>query len=1558
MGQAGSVEQKTAIRDVVNLKVGQGAYACEKDPVLQALATFCRVFPVDQAVVNDDNAGLDVKDRRLFDVVHALLQEQTECTEKNSNEDLRFVMLPADRAALGQFHASDHVARALSPVRKVLDEAIPQLPGTENLMRRLSPKLQLSVLDTLMAMVTTCPGVEINEKTDKWETANRRNFGDGGGYEVLRSLMVQYSADADLSSEKEAILYNTLQLFHLTLATRRSTTDLLTCSQAVGSLLNARISLLDLCHHSNRDIQDYAIDLVKELFVLINLEQVHELQESAREYGALLYALATAVSETKKAGGSESDGEDGKDDGQLTPTNSARAQQDKCIDLVEMFCAGNTRSKKAMYRIFPVELFIPAENRSDLISRHTASTVFKTTRTNRSLPHFSFDFDMKSSSEKQRSRVATMAASTRNLGTRAFERWLNDARSQGEHWRNIIESVLTTHERPELVWRDDMRAELRTALQSEIEALEKKRRHPEALSGSIARWDHEMFYVNFKSIHKELIVNGYFIEYLIPKIADLTDSYEVVEPIVLAWHLSDQLGVEENLQRRLLCVRCLRLIIRRYAMIFHGQLPTRQVLAMLENHSNYSLGFIRECFLLLNTAIAMTRNAPSESLNRLSSLVASAVVNVLSDPVLINNLSATQSHNLDTEDEDSDDEGFLDSDEEQGYVNNENDGLLRAGLNVLLAIIRRSKYTLLLVRPKRAFICRLLAVETLDHITISLILTLLKQLSMLDHSGYAGSPMMSPPSSGKLSTTVDANWKSMALVYILFASCDPKGMGMCLQAAEFLKENYAPVTMRSHRSASTVSNGSNGKDKSPKSELQDILDDALGFGGCGMGPLLASTSAETFVEVFNAHQKRAADVMWGRRQRLRLFRYLKNKYVASTGDQTENQQEELSIRSAAVESTDVDEEDIFVGNIFIRSYIEGDGQFLTEWTLEMYTALMNALFHRLVELGRAKSVFGANGPASPGKRPRIEPWEIQVMILKALVKLIPSNCIDVEIQKQHYESLLAPLRRTLLAESDQVRGILAMELFIAILSAPQDRSVNTASCRLFLEEKGLGVLGDSLERMLNPTYQQLLKANTSNGGTHTARTLLYRITDVLATLSSQAPGIQSIKKNPKVVTSLLELSSKKTIMNYSEDAAAVCLDCLTKLCFYDELRALVVEGGGLLNLIETSAFCPVEEIVETPASTEDGNGNNSNDSPVILQRKPSRFFGAVRCAALTLRACLNDKSFSESSSTYQVLKQLLTPSFVRILRSSPDKFIFQLQTTEDINSSTLIWTSSMRTRLQDCIALELSKVKTAAKSDIWPRWDPDHFVAADSFRYQYPELADELIIHDVYLNNFVVAKTVDLDDITQSRSGSSARFQSVAAIESENLIWIALIGQWHTSERCIGAWSFEQFRPHELTGHGGSDSLSRCVRDHTFSPLCPPVSCLYAHLLTNTTCPPSPHRGTKSPATQSLCTLDATFDQRVSSKHIDRLTVCVMTQRLKQQKAKLTRNGGVRVCVSINLYTQHLLLIVRICAALERRPWLEDHERAATLHLLKHQDWRFCCAEHLAADCNDADPNY
>ncbi|KAH7488595.1 hypothetical protein KRP22_008772 [Phytophthora ramorum] len=1419
MGQAGSVQQKSALRDVLSLR-RPNVTATELEEVLR---TFCALFPLELQVPDaqliSGVVGVDVKERKVFDVVHALLQDQTEQSRLSNARDMTELLLTSFRRIIRWRELYKLCAKcSLKPFLTCL--------------YRPSPNLVLSVLETLELILSPCPGFESGDKAaERSEAANRRNFGDAGGFEVLRSLLVQYGAAVVKEEQKRsaaAVLEGVLQIFHLTLVTRRTTTDMMTVSQAVDALMNARVSLLDLCHcrDSEHEVAQLAIGLVKELFCIVDLNQVHELQESAREYGALLYALEPAVQQDTHLKTIENGTkvEESRE--------SAIEMREMCADLVEVFCAGNTRSKKAMYRIFPVDLFIPAKIRVDLISRHTAAspsptvkakTVVAGARSARTLPHFSFDLEQprrtsiatsnaystNGNVETKRNRVVALAYNAINFGGGAFERWLGDAREKGEHWREIIEAVRRTHESPELVWRAPMLAELHEALRTEIETLERRRRFmaedETSQSGEqIPRWDHEMFYVEYPSIQAELVVNDYFVEYLIPRIADLTTTYEIAEPIVLAWHLSDQLAMEHDEKWALLCVRCLRLVIRRYAMLFHGQLPMQYVLSLLSDHMNHSSAFVRECFLLLNTAIITTRNAPSESFNQLCLTVTRTIVGVLADPVFL----ASVSMPLESDDETDHVSGIrlAEPEDEAVSVINERDALIRAGISLLLAIVRRAKFVLRLVRPKRMFLCRLLAVETLDHVTITRLLFVLKQLALQDNNNDSRVPggsgavynQLSSASSSSVashtSSTSDCNWRSLTVVYVLLASCDPKGMGMCVAAAEFLKESCAqPPTSRttdgSKSSPSTLSS----------CEFNDLLNEALGYGGCGMERLLNSVNAEVFAETFNAPEKRAADVNWGRKQRVRLYRYLKHKYLGSS-------EKDSSTAWSTLVNDDADhhyeDDDLFIGNIFLRSYVEGDGEFLNEWTPEMYSELINALFEKLVLLGRRKSAYAGTGsagslPASPlqqlslgkssigsGGSCAAEPWEVQVLILKALARLVPSHCAEVKIKADFYESLLAPLRRSMLSEVDQVRGILSLDLFVAILSIPDDRNANTAACRSFLEDKGLSALADSLERMRSPVYQQILQTvevfgprRRSNSTTQNmARILLYRSTDVLSILANQnSAGIRAITKNPKVVTALIELASRQIITQYADiDAASVCLSCLGGLCHYEELRALVVNTGGLLSLLDTVVFCPAEELDKSAATDpqvtsdrsesdtsdaedsqqENAEGDQTSEHSALKavgnsieepQRIPSRFFGAIRSAALVLRACMGPKNVSTPTLPTQVLHQLLTPSFVRVLRASPDQFILELQTAEDISTATLIWTVSMRQRLQKCITTELGKVKTAASAKTWPRWDPEHFVAADSFRYQYPELTDVLVLHDVYLANFVATPVEDLD---------------------------------------------------------------------------------------------------------------------------------------------------------------------------------------------------------------------
>jgi len=95
--------------------------------------------------------------------------------------------------------------------------------------------------------------------------------------------------------------------------------------------------------------------------------------------------------------------------------------QGKAIQLVEMFCAGNSRSKHTMYRILPVELFAPIEERPDLISKYTMASIKKSTKATRKaasmveFPTLSFDFDTKFSAAGSSKQIIPGIFQVQNL---------------------------------------------------------------------------------------------------------------------------------------------------------------------------------------------------------------------------------------------------------------------------------------------------------------------------------------------------------------------------------------------------------------------------------------------------------------------------------------------------------------------------------------------------------------------------------------------------------------------------------------------------------------------------------------------------------------------------------------------------------------------------------------------------------------------------------------------------------------------------------------------------------------------------------------------------------------------------------------------------------------------------------------------------------------------------------------------------------------------------------------------------------------------------------------
>ena len=61
----------------------------------------------------------------------------------------------------------------------------------------------------------------------------------------------------------------------------------------------------------------------------------------------------------------------------------------------------------------------------------------------------------------------------------------------------------------------------------------------------------------------------------------------------------------------------------------------------------------------------------------------------------------------------------------------------------------------------------------------------------------------------------------------------------------------------------------------------------------------------------------------------------------------------------------------------------------------------------------------------------------------------------------------------------------------------------------------------------------------------------------------------------------------------------------------------------------------------------------------------------------------------------------------------------------------------MRNKFIQVIVQEKETIKAAKRRYVWPRWNPEDFLAADSFRYQYPELEHEIILNNVYLRQLV-----------------------------------------------------------------------------------------------------------------------------------------------------------------------------------------------------------------------------
>ncbi|RHY65537.1 hypothetical protein DYB30_002105 [Aphanomyces astaci] len=921
--------------------------------------------------------------------------------------------------------------------------------------------------------------------------------------------------------------------------------------------------------------------------------------------------------------------------------------RDKAVALVEMFCAGNSRTKAAMYRMLPVDLFVPMEDRPDLVSKYSMAAIRKSTKSAsgsasslllgpfRSEPRFS----------------AQSAAGTSTTNTTAAAASSSSSSLLSSAVGGLYTSTATSVSH----------VEFQVALRREIAALEAKASSMSSSPpptpttdaagrrrGSVHLWDADQFTVGYSSFERELVVHGYFVEPLLPKLSDLNDPFEVSDPVLLAWHVLDRVGVETDATWRLRCVRCVRLLLRRYAMTFNGQLPVQSLLrhlrdAVASDPPDGSLAaFATECFLLFHVAISTSRVRTADSLVPTYPSVISAVVAALSLPPTSQAVEGggeaydrgeapTNPHRLTFE------ALHDDMTEDDEHVE---DAMVRAGVNVLAVIVQRARSYIPQVVAARGTLVQLFY-TALRPSTLAALLALVEQL--LPHWSNSDS------------------FEHQVLPAILVACSNPINAGRMPHAAAALLCNYATPTA-----------------------FQAAVRAAVGHDGCGLHLVLSDPVV--LAAIFNADSVQAADVLWGATLRQRLFTSLASatrgrRRLSTTRGRNDSGGEYFDAHQhdPLVQGGDLD---ICVGHLFLKAFVEHEGSFRTTWTQTMYDTTIHALVARLSTTSRASFVSHDVDD---------DPMAVQVLVLRALYHLIRRAGHHVVIDASVLDVVLSPLKRSLLGEVDQARGGAGLRLLTLLLTPP---NVNASTC-LNVVISSFTLVHEAIDKTLQPRYLQFIR-DQQGMICDPDGVALALVTALLALLEAVAAADDAYRGHPSLLPKLLGYVS---VGSACPQVASAAVACVTRLCDQSSLlpSLLLVEGGGVVFL---------SHLVAT----------TSTDNAAV----------AVAAAALL---------HAHEPLLHTVLVQLFTPGLLQVLAvDGPAAFVHTLHSTDDIYSARVIWTLSMQATLKETMHRELANVTAAAKDvNRWPVWDPDHFVAADSFRYLYADVADEVVVGGVFV---------------------------------------------------------------------------------------------------------------------------------------------------------------------------------------------------------------------------------
>lgn len=457
--------------------------------------------------------------------------------------------------------------------------------------------------------------------------------------------------------------------------------------------------------------------------------------------------------------------------------------------------------------------------------------------------------------------------------------WIKDIRKKGELWVQFMAAIQQTHFEPDLIWNRLHRSELRKALRDEIANMKAQR--PDNIE---LNWEFESFQVRYQATLDELVVNGYYLRALLPKLLKFDADFHLDAPTNFAWHLHDRIGafdygdptVADTIIR---CLIAMRLLLFQYPLIFGGNMPFHQIRRTLQMKSSIEIHI--QCLMLATTAINTSySDVVSNSYVELGAIELALTLMSSSPEYEDTTRKTSYVHNIYDQHLN---EYAQTRDEDRRSITSR---LLESGLLFVRVLLQRSSY---FVHENRSaqwiaiyleIIC--LHKDSIDGPNIDLYLELLDNL--LSKRPAACQQLLQA-----------RNFVALILYIASKASNDCDCICLRMSMVKFLSRYYLLT-----------------RDKAFQNYLPPC-----------MLALLEKTMHTEFLTIFNHQSSLYGDIYWTVSMKKFLHGFLTSELLKS------------DISYSLKAKYDADDE-FCVGDLFIRSFVHGNGKLLFQWPVEKW----------------------------------------------------------------------------------------------------------------------------------------------------------------------------------------------------------------------------------------------------------------------------------------------------------------------------------------------------------------------------------------------------------------------------------------------------------------------------------------------------------------------------------------------------------------------------------------------------------------------------------------------